>query len=83
MVVFVKNAQINHFDDAFLGKIRVDGPGPEAKQRGAFMNGARFPAFDDQGKLCAFLGAHHMLLNGRNCQQTGNGQMVFIDAAVA
>ena len=50
---------------------------------GAVMDGAWFPALHDQRHLCAFFCAHHVLFSRRNRQQGRDGQMVFIDAAVA
>ena len=80
--VLVQHVQADQLLDALLGKVGVDGLGAVAEKRRKVVHGAGFGAFEDQGEGRALFGADKILLDGRDRQQRGDGDVVFVHAAV-
>ena len=82
IIILVQQALIDELADGLMGQIRVDGTRAVAQQGGKVVHLVRLGALEDEGQRGALLGADEVLRHRRDGQQTGDGDMVFVDVAV-
>ena len=80
--IFVEQAELNAFFNAFVCQIWANGTCAVAEQQGKMVHLARFRTFQNNRDRRALLCPHEILLQSGHCEDRRNRHMVFIHSTV-